>query len=68
MTDTPFSGIGRDPHDAGLLPYPKRDDVLDLSVTARDALADARTGKNGRQLSSGCCGGLSSDDLPATKM
>jgi hypothetical protein len=34
--------------DAGLLPYRELDDVLGLSVTAGEMLADARTGKNGR--------------------
>jgi hypothetical protein len=34
--------------DAGLLACRELDDVLDLSVMAVDALADARTGRNGR--------------------
>jgi hypothetical protein len=34
--------------DAGLLPYRKLDDALDLSTMAGESLADARTGKNGR--------------------
>lgn len=34
--------------DGGLLPYRELDDVLGLSVTAGEMLADARTGKNGR--------------------
>jgi hypothetical protein len=33
---------------AGLLPYPELDDALGLTDTSADALADARTGKNGR--------------------
>jgi hypothetical protein len=34
--------------DAGLLPYRELDDALGLTDTSADALADARTGKNGR--------------------
>ena len=34
--------------DAGLLPYRELDDALSLTETGTDALADARTGKNGR--------------------
>jgi hypothetical protein len=34
--------------DAGLLPYRKLDDALGLTDADADALADARTGKNGR--------------------
>jgi hypothetical protein len=34
--------------DAGLLPYHELDDALSLTETGTDALADARTGKNGR--------------------
>jgi hypothetical protein len=34
--------------DAGLLAYRELDDALGLSTTAGEALADARTGKNGR--------------------
>src|SRR4029077_756624 len=34
--------------DAGLLPYRELDDALALTDTASEALADARTGKNGR--------------------
>ncbi len=34
--------------DAGLLPYRELDDVLSLTDTGADTLADARTGKNGR--------------------
>jgi hypothetical protein len=36
--------------DAGLLPYRELDDALDLTDTAGDVLADARTGKNRRHL------------------
>jgi len=36
--------------DAGLLAYRELDDALSLIVTAGDALADARTGKNGHAL------------------
>src|SRR6516162_4647231 len=35
---------------AGLLPYRELDDAMGLSDTGADALADARTGKNGRHL------------------
>ena len=34
--------------DAGLLSYRELDDALSLTDTGADALADARTGKNGR--------------------
>ena len=34
--------------DAGLLPYRELDDTLGLTDTGANALADARTGKNGR--------------------
>ena len=34
--------------DAGLLPYRELDDAFGLSAMAREALADARTGKNCR--------------------
>jgi hypothetical protein len=34
--------------DAGLLPYRELDDVLGLTETGAETLADARTGKNGR--------------------
>ena len=34
--------------DAGLLPYRELDDALDLTDAGADTLADARTGKNGR--------------------
>jgi len=34
--------------DAGLLPYRELDDVLGLTDTGGDVLADARTGRNGR--------------------
>jgi len=36
--------------DGGLLAYRELDDVLSLTDTGADALADARTGKNGRHL------------------
>ena len=35
--------------DAGLLAYRELDDALHLTDTAANTLADARTGKNGRQ-------------------
>ena len=34
--------------DAGLLPYRELDDAVDLTDTAANTLAEARTGKNGR--------------------
>ena len=34
--------------DAGLLPYRELDDVLGLTDTGAETLADARTAKNGR--------------------
>jgi hypothetical protein len=34
--------------DAGLLPYRELDDVLGLTETGAETLADARAGKNGR--------------------
>jgi hypothetical protein len=39
--------------DAGLLPYRELDDVLGLTETGAETLADARTGKNGRHRSAG---------------
>ena len=39
--------------DAGLLAYRELDDVLNLSASAGDRLADARTGKNGRDTLAG---------------
>jgi hypothetical protein len=50
--------------DAGLLPYRKLDDALGLTDTDADALADTRTGKNGR----GCCVNRCSGGWPATRM
>src|SRR3954468_195288 len=40
--------------DGGLLAYRELDDALSLTDTGADALADARTGKNGRHLLVGC--------------
>ena len=39
--------------DAGLLAYRELDDALGLSAVAGEALADARTGKNGRHALAG---------------
>ena len=39
--------------DAGLLAYHELDDMLSLTDTGADRLADARTGKNGRDRSAG---------------
>ena len=36
--------------DAGLLPYRELDDVVGLTDSGGDVLADARTGKNGRHM------------------
>jgi len=46
--------------DAGLLAYRELDDALGLSAVAGEALADTRTGKNGRHALVGCCGSPSS--------
>lgn len=51
--------------DAGLLAYRELDDALGLSAIAGGALADARTGKNGRHALVGLlrqsCSGASQD-------
>ena len=53
--------------DAGLLAYRELDDVLALTTTGGERLADARTGKNRQHLLVGCCGSRYSGGWPATR-
>jgi hypothetical protein len=52
--------------DAGLLAYRELDDVLALTTTGGERLADARTGKNRQHLLVGC-GSRYSGGWPATR-
>jgi hypothetical protein len=54
--------------DAGLLAYRELDDTLQLTDTTADALADARTGKNGRHRLAGLLRQSVLGGWPGTKM
>ena len=54
--------------DGGLLAYRELDDVLALTTSGGERLAEARTGRNRRHCWSVCCGSRYSAGWPATKM